>query len=265
MIRPSAAATVLLVRGGTAALEVLMLERRADSGFVPGAYVFPGGGVDAADHRPELHAHTDGPDDATASVELDLPSGGLAHRVAAVRECFEEAGVLLGATAGGPVPASLVAELQPDRHRLDTGHTDLVDLCRRHELTLTTAALRPFAHWVTPIGPPRRYDTRFFVAEAPPDQPASPDGTEVVEACWITPAEALDRSAAGRFPLILPTERCLEAILPYASAAELLAAVDAATLDGVRFAPDRGGRRLVLTASGSRVGSAPTPSAGSVA
>ncbi len=248
-ISPSPAATVLVVRGGTDALEVLLLRRRPDSGFVPGAYVFPGGAVDPADHQSDVHGCTDGPDDRTASWQLGLASGGLGHRVAAVRECFEEAGILFAATPRGPVEAEVVSGLQDQRHALDSGHTDIAVLCSSNQLTLSTAQLRPFAHWVTPAGPPRRYDTRFFLALAPEGQVATPDGTEVVDACWLAPSDALARSSGGKLPLIQPTRRSLEALACFDSAGALLAAMDATLEVGVQAVDDRGGRRLALTES----------------
>lgn len=233
------AATVLLVRDGGDGIEVLMLERRLESGFVPGAWVFPGGGLDPVDHDPAAHTVTDGPADRR---------DGLAHRLAAVRETFEEAGVLLARhrTGQSPEPA-LVARLQPDRHRLEVGEISVTDLCTRHDLVLQTAALRPFAHWVTPEGPPRRYDTRFFVAPAPDGQPASPCGREATAAHWVGPADVLARAAAGALPLILPTERCLHAIAGFPTVDHLLSATDEALARAdSSWVHDRGGTRLDL-------------------
>jgi 8-oxo-dGTP pyrophosphatase MutT (NUDIX family) len=250
-MRPVPAATVLLVRDGADGLEVLMLERRADSGFVPGAFVFPGGALDPGDRTPATHARCDGPAEPVASRRLGIAADGLAHHVAALREAFEEAGVLLAdGPDGRPVAPTLVDALQPERHRLDDGHADLATLAAAHDLTYATARLRPFAHWITPEGAPRRYDTRFFVAAAPDGQTASPCDREVVAARWIAPAAALDEFSAGRFPLILPTERCLRAVASAPSAAELLALLDGelARPDGPRHVADHGGRRLSVAA-----------------
>lgn len=249
MIEVQPAATVILARDGATGLEVLLLERRPDSGFVPGAFVFPGGALDAADQVLDPAVWTDGPDDRKASRELGIASGGAAYRVAAVREAFEEAGVLFASTAAGaPCPAELVADMQPERSRLDDGEIDLVAILREHDLRLRTSELRPFAHWVTPEGAPRRYDTRFFVAAAPADQPASACQREVVAECWLAPADALALFERGELPLILPTERCLRAIAPFGTVAQLLAALDAdlAHPQGPRHVADRGGRRLLL-------------------
>jgi 8-oxo-dGTP pyrophosphatase MutT (NUDIX family) len=258
VISPQPAATVILVRDADAAVEVLLLERRADSGFVPGAFVFPGGALDAADHDPSLAGWCDGPTDARASQELGLPAGGFAYRVAAVREAFEEAGVLLATDdAGAPCDGPWVDRLEGERVRLDEGATSLAALASSENLRFGTSRLRPFAHWITPEGAPRRYDTRFFVAPAPADQRATPCQREVVSAVWMTPAAALARSAGGDLPLILPTERCLRAIDGFTSVDSLLAALDADLqhAEGPRFVADRGGRRLAVTAP-AREGSA---------
>jgi 8-oxo-dGTP pyrophosphatase MutT (NUDIX family) len=258
VITPQPAATVILVRDAEPGVEVLLLERRADSGFVPGAFVFPGGALDAGDHDPELVGWCDGPDDGVASRELGLRSGGFAYRVAAVREAFEEAGILLAADGVGVAcdPAR-VAALEAERVRLDEGSTNLAALATAHGVRFATAALRPFAHWITPEGAPRRYDTRFFVGLAPADQRATPCQREVVSAVWLTPSAALARHAAGELPLILPTERCLRAVDGFERVADLIDALDAdlGHTDGPRFVADRGGRRLALAAA-AREGSA---------
>jgi 8-oxo-dGTP pyrophosphatase MutT (NUDIX family) len=264
LVRP--AATVLLVRDradgnepGDDGIEVLMLERRLDSGFVPGAWVFPGGALDPSDHEPAAHRITDGPHEEPASAELGIPEHGLAHRVAAVRETFEESGVLLAEHPPRTAPdPTLVERLQADRHRLEVGELTVVDLCARHDLRLRTAALRPFAHWITPEGAPRRYDTRFFLTPAPAGQLATPCGREATAAHWVTPEQVLGRAATGELPLILPTERCLRSIAAYRSTASLLAAVDDALAGAPRWVADRGGSRLDLrpTAARAREGSA---------
>ena len=254
MIEVQPASTVILARDGASGLEVLLLERRPDSGFVPGAFVFPGGAVDPADHAADVLALCDGPDDARASRELGLPAGGTAYRVAAAREAFEEAGILLAATADAPCDPEIVERLQAERRRLDDGEIDLAAILRPHGLRLTTSVLRPFAHWTTPEGAPRRYDTRFFVAAAPAGQPASACQREVVSSCWLAPLHALERFQRGDLPLILPTERCLHAIAAFAAVDELLAALDAdlAHPDGPRHVVDRGGRRLLLEAAAAQ-------------
>jgi 8-oxo-dGTP pyrophosphatase MutT (NUDIX family) len=228
------AATVMLVRDGSdARLEVFMLRRNLRSDFVGGAYVFPGGAVDPADRHADLEPICEGRTDADAStgLGLDPPRGGLAYWVAAIRESFEEAGVLLAYDAAGRVvdfrdPA--VAE-RFDRHRaaVDGGERRLVEICAEEDLRLAVDGIHYFSHWITPIGPTRRYDTRFFVAAAPVGQTPLHDDRETIANCWIAPAEALVRHEAGEFDLILPTIRNLEAIARFDTAAELLAAAAA--------------------------------------
>lgn len=175
-IRP--AATLVLLRDGPSGLEVLMLRRaeRPDD-RMSGTCVFPGGKVERADAG--LHPFAEGVDDAAASRLLGLEAGGLDFMLAAVRECFEESGLLLAVDAQGDWVDP------PERSRpLDAA-------CREHGWRLAADRLAYFAHWLTPVGVPRRFDTRFFVALAPPGQVARADGVETVDHLWLRPADAL--------------------------------------------------------------------------
>ena len=225
------AATVLLVRDGERGLEVAMLRRRLDSGFVPGAYVFPGGAVDPGDRSLRWEARCTGHDDASASAVLGVPAGGLAFWVAAVRECFEEAGLLLARHEDGRplhLGDAVVAE-RFDRHRraVDHGEVDLLDVVADERLHLPLGELHYFAHWITPELAPRRYDTRFFVGRAPEGHLLTHDGDETIAALWARPADALDRFSAGGFDLIRPTEHSLEILSAYPDADAVLAAAAA--------------------------------------
>jgi 8-oxo-dGTP pyrophosphatase MutT (NUDIX family) len=189
-----------------------MVLRNLKSDFVGGAYVFPGGAVDEADEAPDLLERCGGIDDATASRILGLASSGVAYFVACARELFEEAGLLLavgddGSTLDASDPA-LVTRLGEHRRALNDGEATLVDVLADERLVLDLSTLRYFAHWITPVGPPRRYDTRFFVAAAPPGQVPLHDDRELVAHTWVTPAEALARHEAGEMQLILPTTTC---------------------------------------------------------
>ena len=228
------AATVLLVRDGVRGLEVAMLRRRLDSGFVPGAYVFPGGAVDPGDRSRRWASRCTGHDDASASAVLGVPSGGLAFWVAAVRECFEEAGLLVARHEDGR-PLRLVDRTEAarfDRHRraVDRGEVDLLDVVADEGLHLPLGQLHYFAHWITPERAPRRYDTRFFVGRAPADHELRHDGDETIAALWARPADALDRFAAGDFELIRPTQHSLEILSDYPDADAVLAAAATAPL-----------------------------------
>lgn len=247
------AATVMLVRdapdGG--GLEVAMLRRNLNSDFVGGAYVFPGGAVDPDDCHTNLEAVCVGRSDADASERLGIERGGLAFWVAAIRECFEEAGVLLARRADGDVitftDPEVDARFIEHRRAVDSGERRLVDVCIEEDLQLVVDDMYFFSHWITPEGAPRRYDTRFFVARAPEGQVPLHDDREVIANLWITPTEALARYHAGEFDLVFPTMRSLMALERFTSADEALAAA-AAVNEVPAILP-----RLVEDASGYRI------------
>jgi 8-oxo-dGTP pyrophosphatase MutT (NUDIX family) len=185
-----AASLILLRRGGKhveRGVQVLLVRRSPEAGFMPGVWVFPGGVVEEADAGDD----EDG-----------------AYRACAVRELREEAGIAM-----------------PD-----------------------DAALVPWSRWITPEVAPLRFDTRFYVALAPPHSPPRPDGAETTEASWISPRDALDRHAAGEMSLVFPTIKHLESLVPYASAAELLAAAKGRAIAPVlpRVVGEGDERRIVL-------------------
>lgn len=186
-IRP--AATLVLTRDTDNGIEVLLLQRTWDAVFLPGYYVFPGGALNA--QEPEGRAHVVGMEDADISQTMSLDEGGADYMLAAVRECFEEAGILLAQDASG----QLVGPDHPVHHErlaLFQEKISLAQLCAKHGLTVPLDRLAYLSHWVTPPGPPRRFDTRFFVAIAPDGQPASHDGIETIDHTWIAPAQALE-------------------------------------------------------------------------
>lgn len=252
------AATVMLVRDAadSGGIEVFMLRRNLNSDFVGGAFVFPGGAVDEADRNADLEAVCTGRSDDQASVLLGVDKGGLAYWVAAIRECFEEAGVLLATDAA---TREIISFADPDtaarfnlhRKAVDAGEMRLLEVCDREGLKLAVDQIHYFSHWITPIGPPRRYDTRFFVAAAPPEQVPLHDDRETIANTWISPQEALDRHAAGEFEIIFPTIKNLEAIARFDTAADLLAAAAAiehvpTILPRIAVSPDGGGVRILL-------------------
>lgn len=242
------AATVMLVRDGLDGLEVFMLRRNLNSDFVGGAYVFPGGAVDPQDREAHLDDVCRGRTDADASAQLGIERGGLAFWVAAIRECFEEAGVLLAYDGDGKVVGlddpSTAERFTVHRSAVDRSERRLVDVCAEEGLRLAVDTIWYFSHWITPEGAPRRYDTRFFVAAAPPAQTPLHDNREAIAHCWIRPADALERHRAGEFDLIFPTIRSLVALERFGGAAEVLAA--AAAIDVVptylpKIVEDEGG------------------------
>ena len=213
------AASLLLLRDGDQGLEVLMLRRaERDADARSGAAVFPGGVLDARDR--EAHAFTVGLGDVAASAKLGVAAGGLDYFVAAVRETFEEVGLLLACRDDGTdidLPA-----LHPWRARLQQGTASAADFCRATDLTLDVSGLVYCSHWLTPPGSPKRFDTRFFMALAPQGQQAVADGGEAQELMWITPAQAL---APDRGLKLLPvTQRTLQDLARHATAASALQA-----------------------------------------
>jgi glyoxylase-like metal-dependent hydrolase (beta-lactamase superfamily II)/8-oxo-dGTP pyrophosphatase MutT (NUDIX family) len=223
---PRPAATLILVRDAADGMEVFMIRRTQSAVFMGGAHVFPGGGVDAGDASADLVAHCEGLDDAEASRLLGVERGGLAYWTAALRECFEEAGLLLAHDADGSYAdlndAQHVQVFGQWRESVRAGRATLADLCRGHRLRLAAGRLAYFSHWITQPGRPRRYDTRFFVAEAPAAQTASHDNSETVDHLWIRPAQALERHQRGEMHLVFPTIKTLESIAGFDNAAALM-------------------------------------------
>jgi glyoxylase-like metal-dependent hydrolase (beta-lactamase superfamily II)/8-oxo-dGTP pyrophosphatase MutT (NUDIX family) len=206
-------ASVLFLRDGAAGLEVLMLvlaERKGDQRS--SAAVFPGGGVDAADAH--AHAHCLGLDDTQASARLGVAQGGLNFWLAAARESFEEAGLLL---VNKPFDA---AALEPWRERLQNGSATLAQLCAEQDFQIDLSGLHYYSHWLTPPGAPKRFDTRFFATLALPGQVARVDMREAVELMWITPQEAM---APARGLVLLPvTRETLKDLARFGSAAQAM-------------------------------------------
>jgi 8-oxo-dGTP pyrophosphatase MutT (NUDIX family) len=219
------AATLLLVRDTEAGLEVFMVERPGAADF-GGMHVFPGGKVDAADST--LESLCVGLPDSLASERLGVPRGGLAFWTAAIREAFEEAGVLLCYRGDRIVDLSDPAtrdRFADHRAAIHKGELSIIDLCQREQLTLATDRVHYFSHWITPLGPPRRYDTRFFLAHMPENQePAHHEG-ELEDGLWVRPADALTHQEAGRWTAIFPTLTTLRSLARYDRVAALEADV----------------------------------------
>lgn len=221
-VRP--AATVMLV-DDRPDLHVLMMRKTPRTVFAGGMWVFPGGAVDAADRIDELEAVCQGRTDRVASQELDVDQGGLAYWVAALRETFEEAGVLLTARPGPhEVVDALGPRLREHRHRLNAGELDFVDLIEQEDLLLDTSSVHYTARWVTPVGSPRRFDARFFVAGMPQGQTPVRDEGETIDEAWFRPADALDQWRAGHITMMSPTVRMLSSLARFDSAAHVLEA-----------------------------------------
>lgn len=232
------AATVILVRDGhdergDPAVEVCMLRRNLNSDFVGGAYVFPGGSVDPLDRGPDAQDLCRGRSDADASAVLGIESGGLAFWVAALRECFEEAGVLVAQPRRGrrserdilldTSDPDVAARFDGYRQAVNAGTMGLLEVCRREDLVLAADTVHYVSHWITPDLAPRRYDTRFFLTAAPPGQVARHDEGETIATVWIRPSAALALGADGGMALMPPTIANLASIGSFHSTEEAMA------------------------------------------
>lgn len=205
---PRPASTVLLLRDDTVAgLEVFMVERHHKIGFAAAARVFPGGRVDDSDN----------------AMADDIKE---AFRVAAIRETFEESGILLARPHGSSalIAPDHLSKLQAARPAVNSGEIQFADLLTSEKLTLATDMLVPFAHWITPVNYPKRYDTHFFLAPAPEDHIGEHDGHESVDSLWISPAHALSDADAGRGKLEFATRRNLEKLARWTTTNDALKA-----------------------------------------
>ena len=227
-LRP--AATVMLIRDiENGEFEVFMLQRTLNAAFAGGMYVFPGGRVDESDGIEELEQLCDGLDDEYASGLLEIPSGGLAYWVAAIRECFEEAGVLLARstktnqTIAFDQPA-IVNRFDEARLKIHDYSLSMVELCRSEDLHLITDSIHYVSHWITPVGEARRFDTRFFVARAPEAQEPLHDSQETIASLWVRPQDALDKLERGELAMFPPTSENLKFLANYKTSDEVLAA-----------------------------------------
>ena len=206
------ASTILLLRDGAPddkgrgeEIEVFMMVRHHEIEFSSGALVFPGGSVDAGDSdiiaRPELYSGGEGNDSAE-----------LSFKIAAIRETFEESGILLvrPRSSNELVEAKQAAEIEA-RHRaaLSERKTTFLEVLADSGMVLALDALVPYARWITPEGMPKRFDTWFFLAAAPPEQLGAHDGRESTDSLWLSPREAIAGGASGRFKLPFPTTRNL--------------------------------------------------------
>ena len=216
-----AAATILLVRDAPT-LEVLMVQRHHQIDFVPGALVFPGGKAAAEDSDPAWAAHCDG--FGGDLVQLSL-------KICAIREAFEESGVLLARPADARGAGKTLANFAQteaialNREAIEKGCASFLEAVATAKLVLALDALTTFAHWITPKTMPKRFDTWFYIAAAPSDQVAACDGREAVDACWITPGDALRDAQEARRKIIFPTRLNVEML---AESATVASALDAA-------------------------------------
>jgi 8-oxo-dGTP pyrophosphatase MutT (NUDIX family) len=220
------ASTIVLVRDGATGLEAYLLRRVSSMAFAAGMHVFPGGRVDPADAAAHTGWHGPAAEDWAGILSADAAlARGLV--CAAVRETFEESGVLLAGPGPDAVADVAGPEWEADRVALIERRESLSGLLRRRGLALRADLMRPWAHWITPEIEPRRYDTRFFVAALPPEQHTRDVGGEADATMWLTPREALARHERDELAMLPPTATTLRELSAYATAAEVLAAADA--------------------------------------
>jgi 8-oxo-dGTP pyrophosphatase MutT (NUDIX family) len=221
---PKRAATVMLLRDTADGTAVHMLRRRASMAFAGGAYAYPGGGVDPRDDRPVRWA---GPSLDVWAERLGVDDTASAQAIvcAAVRETFEEAGILLA----GPTPDTVVGDTtgddwEADRQALVDRGLSFADFIDRRGLVLRSDLLGAWARWITPEFEPRRYDTWFFVAALPEGQRARNVSTEAESTVWISPADATDGYDKGELLMMPPTVATLRTLQAFRTSAEALAA-----------------------------------------
>ncbi|MFO1396759.1 MAG: MBL fold metallo-hydrolase [Burkholderiales bacterium] len=222
------ACTVVLLRDAAGGPEVLMLRRNAGAVFLGGAYVFPGGALDAADHAPASLARVAGLSEDDANARLGLAGGALAYWFAAARETFEESGLLLAVDErAGAVGDARWTAMSARRAALNAGDVSFADLLATHGLVIPAPELVYFDHWITPPIRPRRFDTRFFLARAPQAQVASHDDAETVDSRWLPAQRFLALAAAREIEIAFATQVTLRAIAQWTSVDEALAAMRA--------------------------------------
>lgn len=219
------ASTILLLRDGPSALEVLMVERHHQIDFATGALVFPGGKVDPTDGIADAAAVREVCDGAEAYDDLEL-----AFRVAAIRESFEESAILLARKDGEIADAALIDKMTAERDALNARETTMLEIAKSHGLSLAIDALQPFARWVTPAMMHKRFDTMFYLARTPEDQVEAHDGSEAVDTVWISPADALAAADKGERTIIFPTRKNVEKLGRASNVAEAFANAESDTI-----------------------------------
>ncbi|MFD8971559.1 MULTISPECIES: NUDIX hydrolase [Streptomyces] len=248
-VSPRRAATVLLLRDAAAGPDVHMLRRRASMAFAGGAYAYPGGGVDPRDEQPVRWA---GPSLAVWAARLGFDEGDAAQAqavvCAAVRETFEEAGVLLaGGTADTVVGDTTGEDWERDREALVARELSFADFLDRRGLVLRSDLLGAWARWITPEFEQRRYDTWFFVAALPAGQRTRDVSGEADRTVWIRPAEAAAGYDRGELMMMPPTISTLRTLEPYGTAAEALGAAGDQDMTPVLAQARLEGDELVLS------------------
>ena len=230
---------------------VLLVKRTHSAGFVPGAYVFPGGRVEGADLDSDVLARAGGLTWERAAGRMRLHDANppaAAYYSAALREAFEETGILVGRTGNGnPLPtAAASASVLEVRDKLLRGACSFAQALGDLDVFIDDDAIEYIGHWITPVGEPQRYDTRFFAAAVGPESEPALHIQEALKAIWLRPAEALDRAREGSLPMVLPTIKTLESVSEFATTSEVLQAFRSRRVPSVL-------PRLVRTPNGASI------------
>ena len=232
-VRIRQAATVALLRDGADGLEVLLLRRHGGHVFGANAYVFPGGAVDAADSGAVFAARSaSGLEYAERCIDTQTETGdstnAAAYWTAAIRECFEEAGVLIACDCGDLAADRVLSA----RTALNAGTRHWADVIEDLDLRFRLDELIYFAHWTTPAGMPKRYSTRFFAARSPSAQSALCDGLETTHVWWARPHEAVAAHERGEIHMMTPTRSTLDRLCDYGDVATALVELGRAVQTG---------------------------------
>ena len=225
-VQPRMASAVMLLRdmAEVQGIEVFMVRRVIQSDFMPDVYVFPGGSVARDDLAAEQANNVCTPVAATAADPEGRTTLGTGVRAAAIRELFEEAGILLAYHNGTmlAINEENVPRFASYRQAFNQRNGSLVEMAHAENLQLATDYLGYFAHWITPEGMPKRFDTHFFITTAPAEQQAAHDQLETSEGVWIRPTEALERYNNGTFPLVFATIHQLQGLAGFNSVQDAL-------------------------------------------
>jgi 8-oxo-dGTP pyrophosphatase MutT (NUDIX family) len=251
-VKPSPSATLVLLRDRAAGgFDVLLMQRHLASKFAAGDFVFPGGKLTAEDNPPDAIRWCAGLDVETAATTLGMDDArtALAYWIGAIRETFEEVGVLLATAADGAPARVPAAALAACRRACQADNQAFWELVQSHDLRLATDRLVYFAHWITPEDLPMRFDVRFFAAPMPADQEPAGDDKEVIDLRWLAPREALEAQKRGEISLRHPTMRNLVLLSEAASTADALkrlAAREVRTILPRAVTGADGARRILL-------------------
>ena len=210
------ASTVLIIRNGNTGIEVFMVVRHHEIDFASGALVFPGGKVDTNDYDEKLKN--------LSYIDEESESENIPFKIAAIRESFEEANVLFANdnTSNSLVSVNRLKNLNQWREKFNNNTTSMIEFASTEGLSFSTKNLIPFAHWITPEKMPKRFDTRFYIAEAPKDHEGEHDGSESVDSIWISPQQALEDCYSKKRTIIFPTRLNLEKLSKSSSVEEAL-------------------------------------------